>query len=215
MNVVQYSLVPFIFLVGCEASLVGNGDVADDVRMIPSFTGVATWGAISTEVRASKTSRVVVRTDSNLSKFIEVDVVDGVLEVYGQFGVALEPTEMSLLVEVERLTEISALGWGGMVVDGVASDVLKATIGGEAPVRIQGTANTLELFTAETAEFDAQRLLTSDVEMEVDGSGDVKVYATRSVSGVVSGDGDVYILGPEPEVDLRLIGNGTLYAPGE
>jgi hypothetical protein len=183
--------------------------------MIPSFTGVATWGAISTEVHASRTSRVVVRTDSNLSKYVEVDVVDGILEVYGQFGVALEPTEFSLVVEVERLTEISALGWGGMVVDGVASDVLKATIGGDAPVRMQGTANTLDLYTAETAEFDAQRLLTSDIDMEVDGNGDVRVYATRSVNGVVSGDGDVYILGPEPEVDLRLSGNGSLYTAGD
>ena len=68
---------------------------------------------------------------------------------------------------------------------------------------------------AETAEFDAQRLLTSDVAMEIDGNGDVRVYATRSVEGVVSGDGDVYVLGPEPDVDLRLTGNGTLYAAGE
>ena len=46
---------------GCEQAVVGDGEVIDDTRMLQSFNGVATWGAIPAEVRVGMAQRVVIR----------------------------------------------------------------------------------------------------------------------------------------------------------
>ena len=206
----QMSAALILALAGCEQAVLGDGEVIDDIRMLQSFNGVATWGAIPAEIRVGMPQRVVIRVDQNLSSRIHAEVVDGVLSVYGDFGVELEPTELSLVVEMERLSSIETRGWGGMVVNDVQADVLSVSAGGEGTLQMFGVANTLDLYTAEAPTVDARRLIARDVLLDVEGDGLTHVYATHMVDGVVLGDGDVYILGPASDVRVRQDGNGNI-----
>ena len=200
----------FIALCGCEQAVVGDGDVVEDTRMLQSFNGVATWGAIPAEVHVGMAQRVVIQIDRNLVSRIHTEVVDGVLEVYGDFGIELEPTDLSLQIELERLSSVETRGWGGMVIDGLQGDVLNVEAGGQGTLQIFGSANTLDLYTGETPTFDGRRLIARDVSLDIEGDGDTHVYATHSVDGVVLGDGDVFILGPAPDIYVRQDGNGDV-----
>jgi hypothetical protein len=204
-------------LAGCEASVEGNGDVVEDERLLQSFSAVKTWGAIraTVSVGLGQSDSVVIRTDRNLARFITTDVVDGVLEVGGERGRALAPTYLELLVSTPTLVAVTSEGWGDVSIASVDSDVMTVAVDGEGAVRLLGRANTLLLSSKDAGTFDGRRLLAKDVELDLNGNGDVYAYALDSIVGQTNGTGTVFVLGSPSVIDVRDYGGGDIRGDDE
>ena len=211
------TLMALALVSGCEASLIGNGDVVEDERLLQSFDALRVWGAIRVDVSVGigQDDSVVVRTDRNLAQFIESEVVDGVLEVGGERGRALQPTYLELVVTTPVLNSIVSEGWGDVLAQGVTADALDVAIDGTGSVRVYGSANTLRLTSKKDGSFDGRRLIARDVELDLGGDGEMYTYALESIVGQTSGSGTVYVLGSPEVIDIRDYGGGDVRGDDE
>lgn len=218
---------------GCVVH-TGDGDLATEVRQVPSFDGVANHTRVDVTVVSEPgvAQEVVVSCDRNLLQHIETEVVDGVLVLSTDVHASIDPraecmAEVStdtlfdlvnagsgrLVVdgELDRLDEVRGSGSGDTIVRGIDATVLEARNSGSGDITLVGEAAMLELKLSGSGDVMAQDLTADDVDVRVSGSGDAWVHAERRATVSITGSGDVHLSGRPESVDQTTTGSGELY----
>ena len=175
--------------------------------------------------------KLSIEAESNLQEYIVTEVKDGMLKITTEKGYNLSPKEEILItVPVESINELSVTGSGdiwtkdklrssNMKIQVTGSGDLKldlevqdleGMVTGSGDIEIMGKSQNLDCTVTGSGDFDAYGLQADNVEARVSGSGDIMVYAAKSLKASVSGSGDITYKGNPEKQDFKTHGSGSV-----
>jgi len=132
--------------------------------------------------------KVVVTTDNNLQEFVFVDIKDNFLQINTKSNI--KPTKLIVDVYLPKLQRINLKGVGNVKLS-------------------NGNVSDLELSLSGVGNIDAENYQVENITIKQSGVGDSKVWATSSLSGTLSGVGDIHYKG-SPAVNVKVSGIGKV-----
>ena len=199
-----------VFRGSSSASGQGSGVAASQTRDVAGFSGVELAGSNVVTVRVGGTQSVVVHADDNLLSRVTTQVRAGSLVIGNTPGNLRSRTPMSVAVTVPSLESLSLSGSGVLVVDGLDTPALTATLSGSGVLRASGTAAKLDIALPGSGDAQLDQLVARDVHAVVRGSGRILVAATASLDASVPGSGAIIYSGNPTDVTTSVTGSGAV-----
>lgn len=209
----------------------GNGVVSSQERNVGSFKRVNVSGPIEVIITQSNSTSVRIEGDENLLKYIKVENDGSKLKIhprnrynlrprsalrvhvsapqYEFFGVAGSGKIKSLTpinYNKELRIDISGSGTIELNVDVPSVD---SEISGSGTVILNGTTRNFKNEINGSGDVRAFNLLSENTEVEIAGSGDAEVYASKQLNVKIAGAGDVAFKG-NPVVKKSIAGSGNI-----
>lgn len=219
----------FVFGSG-SARVDGSGNVIEDVRSVPPFSGLVVAGPVDVRLRAGSAERVVVHADDNIAPLITTAVEDGKLVVGLKPGASLR-TRSRMFAEVgfremasvlvrgsgdvraDRISapifETTIRGSGDVSIDALESDAVALSIAGSGDFTAAGRASKLGVVIVGSGDVRADKLQAREVAVRIRGSGDARVHASESLQVDIAGSGDILYRG-EPTITKKTAGSGEV-----
>ncbi|RYY90359.1 MAG: DUF2807 domain-containing protein [Chitinophagaceae bacterium] len=209
----------------------GNGVLSKQERSIANFDALEVTGGMNVVLQQGPRAGVRVETDENLQEYVETEVSGNELHIFTRRGYNLdERSGLTIYVTAPSLRDLTVTGSGDVNSQGkITGDALKIQVTGsgnitlsldmptvEAQVTGSGTMNlsgATRSFRTEThgsGEIHAFDLLAEETHVEVSGSGDAEVFASKQLDVEVSGSGDVAYKGTA-NVRKQVHGSGSVH----
>ncbi|WP_264524129.1 head GIN domain-containing protein [Flavobacterium sp. N502536] len=211
----------------------GNGNVVTETRTTSDYNAIKVSGFFDVDLVAGKEGKIIVKGEQNLLASIKVEVEDNVLKVYTEKGVNLSPSlgkKIEVTVPFETISALTLSGSGDVQSkDPIKSDKFLAKLSGSGNFNLAVNSTDLELnlsgsgdvsLKGNTANFvtklsgsgdiDAANLKSKNTDVTISGSGDIRVNCTESLTGRVSGSGDIKYTGNPEKRDVKVSGSGSI-----
>ena len=89
------------------------------------------------------------------------------------------------------------------------SQQIYASIDGTGQINLSGSTTEGEFKSTGTGNIYANNLIQNNLDVDIDGSGDMSVNASDNLKVRISGNGSVYYIG-NPVLDVKITGTGTV-----
>jgi len=218
--------------------IVGDGELTsetrtidDPIRRIEVFDGLAVDVAVDPELALGAT--LEVRGDANLIDRIITELHS--TDVLGLGLTATSETRPSTAPEVRVATSsvdeayvsastltIQGLIGGELTLDGREGSTIEALgtleaihadLQDDSALTLEGAVATLALVTADAATVDASALTAGDLTLEHDSSGNVRLCASGTIRGTLTGAGDLVLLCAPTSIEVDVLGDGSIVEP--
>lgn len=170
------------------------------------FTKIRIKGAFELKLEAGKDFSVLVEGDEDDVARVESYVRNGKLVLDNadddddDDGIRINSDSVTITITMPTLEEFEVLGAVDAEMKGLNSDTLTVELKGAGAIEMEGTCGSMELELKGAGEVDAEDLKCSDVEVDVKGVGEAKVFASESVDADVSGIGSITVYGEPKKV---------------
>lgn len=227
-------IVPvFAFLLNSCNGVTGNGNVIEEDRTVPDFTGIVASGSIDVEVNPGNEIHVKVVNDENLISYVVTEVKNGELRIYYEKNSNISSDHAKVIVTSPEVRLLQTSGSGDISTNGTITggqaielkssgsgdvtatvDVPAVTItgSGSGDFKISGRTIDLNCQVTGSGNVDTKELRAEKVSLKGSGSSDFKVFAKESLKANLSGSGDVLYWGNPALSDIRATGSGKLKA---
>jgi hypothetical protein len=195
---------------GSNSTVQGSGIAASQTREVAGFSGVELAGSNVVTVHVGGKQSVVVHSDDNLLSRITTQVDAGTLVIGNTSGSFKSRRPMSVDVTVPSLESLALSGSGVLVVDGLDTPTLTATLPGSGVLRASGTAGKLDITLGGSGDAQLDQLVAGDVHAVLRGSGRILVTATASLNAEVPGSGAIIYSGDPTHVTTSVTGSGAV-----
>ncbi len=234
MRLAIYCILSFLIFSSCGYTngkrIEGNGNISTQERNTGNFTGVSASGSIDIIVMDGPAHSLKIETDENLMDYVEVKNNNGSIEVYTKEGYNLKPEKgikvyatapaFSRLevsgsgkiksngkIKSEGLhTEVS--GSGDIILD-IDAPEIDAEIAGSGSATLSGTTRDFSASVSGSGDIRCFNLLSENTEIDIAGSGNAEVYASKSLDVDVAGAGNVRYKG-NPSIKQNIAGAGSV-----
>jgi len=181
----------------------------------PEMTALTVTSDIDVDVivDATQPQSASLRIDDNLLDDIDIWIDDdGELFVgWDTYKAEVEPSEQpKLTIHVQRLDSVENRSEGTVTVAGVDEHDFSVTSVDDGAIKVQGRATSVDVDVADDGDVDLEGLVASAVDLKNTGDGSLSIQATQTVTGEVSGDGDVRVLGGPATDQVQRDGDGDL-----
>ena len=210
-----------IFTTSCRymgwRSVTGNGVLSKQERNIGDFRGVEVTGNMEVIISAGAENSVRVEADENLMQHIDIDRDGDVLVIAPEKGYNLRPRAgikiyltapsfETLAVtgsgkirsesKIVSNNKISAdvTGSGDIIVEADAPEI-NTEITGSGTVRIKGATRLHTSEISGSGDVQCFELLSEKTTVDIAGSGNVQVFASKQLDVDITGSGDVQYKG--------------------
>lgn len=200
------------FLVACSGQKIkGNGEISSQARPAPAFTKIAINGPFTLVAQRNWTPAVSVTSDTNLQPYIKTMVQQGILEIYIQKGVNLQPTgPIMVQVSTRSLQQIMAEGKCVVNASDLNTDVFEFDVRGGCQASLAGRVDVAKFKVDGAVRIDAKTLLSKQTELDIKGAAQASVHATQKLAVKISGAGQVTYYGKPPVINQAIFGSGEL-----
>ena len=179
----------------------GNGRIAEQVRKVEDVNAVSVSGAFDVNLTVGSKEQLIVSADENLLPYLTTNMADGVLHVSTSRSVCSE-NSLEIRLFVHQLTSVIADGASSFRIDGVNAKNLTLRLSGANDLQVSGSVVGFDVDLSGAAELDAVGLLARCARVNIGGSAEAKVNVKDSLDAVISGVGDIYLLG-NPAITLQ------------
>lgn len=213
------------------ASVEGSGEIVTLHPDLSGFTEVAASHGARAHITAGDQYSVVVRVDDNLQDHVRIEVEDGRLRIGMTSMLNIRNRHFEVDVTMPDLTAVSASGGaratlagfdvdhamdarvsGGARLEGtLAANRLSMTTSGGARADLTGAAESVTLRGSGGSRADLSTFDAGSVDVSLSGGSRADVYATRSLTGGVSGGARLTYDGGAP-VNVGRSGGGRVTA---
>lgn len=209
----------------------GNGNRATVSRSVGEFDGVEVRGGIDVVVTNGAEHTLKIEADQNLMDYIEVNNNGGTIEVSSRDGYNLRSDGgIKVYATAPAFEHISVAGSGdirstGTVKGGsklelqirgsgdiqlaVDAPAVEAEIAGSGSARLQGTTRSLGVDINGAGDVKAFELLSETANIDIAGSGNAEVFASKQLQVEIKGAGDVAYKG-SATVNQKIMGAGNV-----
>lgn len=209
----------------------GNGQLGTVVRPVGNFTGVHAKGGIDVVVSNGPSSTLKIEADQNLIDYIEVHNNNGIVEVYTKDGYNLRPQAgIRVLAMAPQFSSIQISGSGNISSPNkiLGSNKLHVEIRGSGDINLNVDAPSVETeisgsgsatmhgntqhFVADingSGDVRAMNLMSEQTTVDISGSGNADVFASKVLNVEIKGAGNVAYKGPAT-VNQRIVGSGSV-----
>ncbi|MCU7548371.1 DUF2807 domain-containing protein [Chitinophagaceae bacterium LB-8] len=209
----------------------GNGDSVTQERQVGNFTGVSVRGGIDVVVAPGPVSSFKIQADRNLLDYIDIKNNGGIVEVRTRHGFNLRPVAgMKVFATAPSFSSIEVAGSGNITsqskVHGdnklnleikgsgdIRLDVdapnIDATIAGSGSISLNGTTQNFEADIKGSGDVRSFNLLSENTNVDIAGSGNAEVFASKQLNVEIKGAGDVRYKGTAA-VNQKIMGSGSV-----
>ena len=209
----------------------GNGIISTEQRNVVNYNGVSVSGGMDVILVPGGYS-VRIEADENLLQYIETELDGSVLEIGPRKGYNLRPEgDIKIYVGAPYFNEIEVSGSGSVTSQSriKAENKLVADISGSGDLKLEVDAPEVEMevtgsgsviLSGATRKLRAEingsgtlkafDLLSEETEVEISGSGDAEVYASKVLGISVNGAGNVSYKGNPPSLNQNVAGAGNV-----
>ncbi|MDR1230750.1 MAG: DUF2807 domain-containing protein [Spirochaetaceae bacterium] len=187
--IVIFVLILFAcFAVFGEGSGEGNGNIGSQERTVGEFTAVTVNRGGEVNIHFAANHRVVVTTDSNMQDSVTTVTENNILKVEQRSNV----NNVKVIIDI-YLPEIDTIN-------------LK-TVGS---IKIEnGNGLDLEIRAESVGTIDLEKYCVENVTITGNGFGTIKIWATDSLNGNLSGVGSFHYKG-SPRINMDISGLGNI-----
>jgi hypothetical protein len=229
--IILLSLAVILTGTGCNAILIGSGDVITETVPVSNFERISLEGQGEVRVTQDGNESLMVETYDNVMELVIAEVEGGTLKLgLEEADKLIFPRKLIFYVSVDDLTSLAVAGSGGVEAETIISDHLDAAVAGSGRIRISnlaaygvkasiGGSGEIELAGGESGEqdvaisgsgkYDAGEVCSPSVAVSISGSGGATVCATESLEADISGSGSVGYHG-QPTVNVSTTGSGSV-----
>lgn len=191
--------------------------MADDseTRKLANFHSIVINGAIELDVKIGKTQKVNVQVEDMKLSAVETKVKNGVLYIdtldkKSFWGGKKQSGEVELTLVMTAFNKISVKGAVDGEISGVDSKNVSLEVSGAADLDISGKCENLKVAVRGAGDLDADKLFCKTADIHISGAGDAEIYASQKVKAIVSGVGNVSVLGNPKDVMKKVHGLGGI-----
>jgi hypothetical protein len=192
--------------------LTASGDKITETRQPGIFTGVNTSGSTTIHISYGSEHKVVLKGSSNLIPYYKTEIINGVLYL-GYQKASVQHDDIEAFVTLPFLNIISLSGSSDVDIAGQFPiiETLKVSISGSGEVEANDplTAKETNISISGSGEAALKKLGTKKADIDMSGSGSVKIGVEQHLKVRISGSGKVEYLGT-PEIDSKISGSGKL-----
>jgi hypothetical protein len=209
----------------------GNGEVHIQERQVGNFTGVSVRGGIDVIVAPGPASSFKIEADRNLLDYIDVHNNGGIVEVHTKRGYNLRPvsgikvyatapsfstievagsgdiTSQSKISSSDKL-DLEIKGSGDIKLD-VDAPIIEADINGSGSIALTGRTQNFTADIDGSGDVHSFNLLSENTTVDIAGSGNAEVFASKQLNVEIKGAGDVKYKGTA-SVNQKIMGSGSV-----
>lgn len=227
-------LASFVFTgcgdkIGC---IKGKGAIVERTLEISDFSGIGIAGSFDVVVSQGDQQEVVVKGHQNIVDLLETHVSSNFWEIKFKDRECIKDYELTIYITVPNLDAVKLSGSGNVDINSfVEQNTLDLTISGSGNitsnqsieglsrtnieitgsgnVSLKGVSDKLDVTITGSGKFKGYDFESQDCTIEISGSGDCEVNASKSLDVKTTGSGSVYYYGI-PAVSVQITGSGTV-----
>ena len=226
LPVILFSCHEFI-----TTTIHGNGSFTTQSRQMSVPDRIKVAGDIDVVLRQGNESSVTVEADANLVPYIITKIEDGQLVIRVKEHYSLESSKQILVsITTNDLKELSVAGSGnvsseGMITHNGNMDIsvsgsgdmtlqlnapsVSADILGSGNMKVSGETKDMKLEISGSGNFTGETLKAENAKVQINGSGEARVFADMKLNVEINGSGDVFYKG-NASVDQSVRGSGSV-----
>jgi hypothetical protein len=188
----------------------GSGSVITENRQVNAFTKVSLKGPSFVYITKGNTLNVQVKAYSNLLPYFETRVVNGTLELGYKDDLSVRNENSEVYITVPVLNGLSIYGSGDIETTGNFNDnpSFETSVYGSGNIEIaEGAADNFSSTIAGSGDIYAFGFRAKKANVEISGSGNVRITANDELKVKISGSGNTYYKG-SPDVSVNISGSG-------
>ena len=227
-------LLASISLGSYSCSFIGNcvegeGKIVEESLDLEEFSEIEVYGASKVHLTQGDKQSVSIKAQSNLIELLNKEVNGDTWEI--KFKKCVQYNEgVEIFIVVPDLNEIGIHGSGEVIGEDVfhcknleldikgsgeirlnlRAEKVESNIAGSGDIILEGKTNAHSISIQGSGDIAAYELEAADTEVDIKGSGDVKVNTNSSLDVEIYGSGDVYYRGDVQNVSSEIRGSGNL-----
>lgn len=230
--IILFSALSIFTAVAQEKSnvIIGNGNITKDSRSVERFDKISAAGPFEVRLVSGKQGEVSVEADNNIVDLVTTEVKNNTLKIApreGRLFKSSKGNKVIVRVQVESIAELALTGSGsinsktplkgnvrillegtGKIDVDIASGNAEAVLSGSGDIVLNGKADSFKCTITGSGEVKAEKLQSQVVDVTITGSGDAKVFTNSSITGRITGSGNVAFAGNPKERDFKRTGSG-------
>lgn len=188
---------------------------ADQSRALPAFHSVSIQGPVMLVLDAGKPQSVVLRGDDKFFGRVDTRVTDGKLLITfprdKKNNIHLD-SDSKILISVPSLKAFFVEGAGSAELNNLSGDAIDIGFQGAGRLVAKGKVGSLKLNAQGVGDVDTKSLLAQRANVNFEGIGAVKVYASERLDASVQGMGSLNYYGNPRTVNKSVDGIGSVKA---
>lgn len=188
---------------------------AEQTRPVPAFHAISAQGPVNVIVEVGKVQSLVLKGDDKFLKRAMTKVVDGKLMITFPKGEKNQvDSDTTIAISMPALSAFHVEGAGSADLRNINSDTVDIGFQGAGRLIASGKVKQLKLNAQGIGDVDTKALLAQDANVNFEGIGAVKVYASQKLDAVVQGMGSLTYFGNPRSVNKKVEGIGSVKAGG-
>jgi hypothetical protein len=212
-----------------QKRITGNGDSATEQRTAGSFHSVEVSGPFKVHLTQGDAASIEVRAEKNLMSYIITENGNGRMEIKTKRGYNLRSKKpIEIFITAPEYRKLSVTGSGDILAGVIKGERMKAQVTGsgnifleaDAPtieteitgsgnIRLKGRTKDLRAEINGSGELYAFSLLTENTKVDIAGSGDAEVFASKTLDIDIAGSGNIDYKG-DPTIKRSVAGSGNI-----
>jgi hypothetical protein len=239
MRIIYFALLPVLMLLGsCRYFggewVSGNGKIINRQKDVGSFSNVEVHGSVDVQVRQDSSNLVRIETDENIFQYLDVYKDGNTLVIRPMEGYNLHPKQLVAYISSPVFRKISVSGdcditsqgqisgqeelelkvsGSGDIAMQVSLPKVHSTISGSGGLTLKGQATEFDVRVSGSGDVNCFDLATDNTDVQISGSADAEVNASKQLNVRVSGAGNVEYKG-NPAVSQKISGAGSVKKVG-
>jgi hypothetical protein len=208
----------------------GNGNLQVSEKTVSTFNKIVTGGSVEVHYYTSEDYRVVITIDENLHEYLDIFTNNNTLHIglkknmsFSKITKFLVEVYCPVLVSVSAdgfiefegkdtittSTFQTALSGSGKIKGAFECESFTAKIDGFGEMTITGSSKDARIDISGSGIFNGEKFITKNATVNIDGFGNVYIYAIDNLKVKISGSGTLYYWG-EPKIESSISGFGKI-----
>ena len=195
---------------GPSEDIIGSGNVVTGNRLVSGFHGIAVSGIGEVILERTGNESLTITSDDNILPRLESEVRNGILFLGPENNVSVSPSQgIVYRLTASTFDEINVSGVVTVTADGINTELLVTNMSGTCIVETDGTADSQDIATSGTSNFNGESLDSRTVDINISGTSHIVVKVSEVLRGLVSGAALVEYIG-NPTVDVTVSGSAVV-----
>jgi hypothetical protein len=209
-KMLMLSLVSIFTLCSCNWHRIhGNGSIKTETRDVPAFEAITCDGSYEVQIDCQAKQSVAIETDENLMPQVKTEVHNNTLHIYTK-GFLLPTNKIRIVASVPNISRFTSSGSTHGDINNINNSALNIEINGSGKLHLNGKSDDLDINISGSSKIDAASLISEHSHIQINGSGNIQVYATTSVAVQINGSGMVKYRGEPKSVNQQINGSGSV-----
>lgn len=185
----------------------------EQTRSLPAFKTIKSKSAFTLVVEVGKTQSVVIKGDEKFISRVSTEVFGDELVVSLKGNNSINISDKAqVIITLPELSKLKMEGAGKTSINNVNGPRLDLSYEGAGMLTANGKVKTLNLKAQGVGLVDTKNLIAEQVDVNLEGVGAVKVYASERLVAKVQGVGSLNYYGNPRSISKSVEGIGSVHA---